>query len=252
MHASKREAGILEAVRLQRTCSVAELARRFEVSGETVRRDIRALESRGLVVKVHGGVELADHFTEPSFRNRMLERREAKQRIAAVAAAQIGNGDSLMLDAGSTTAYVARALLEHADLLAITNSLEIARTLSGRHRVCMAGGELRADDGAAFGASAVAFVERFQVRHAILSVASVSGAGTFADLHLRDSEVSRAMMARAERTIVVADAAKMGRGAAVRVCDASDVDMLITDRPPPRDLMRRLRDERVEVLVAGD
>ena len=252
MHASKRETRILEAVRLQNTCSVSELATRLSVSSETIRRDIRTLEDRGLVLKVHGGVVLPDRLAEPPFQSRMLEHKKAKQRIAALTAAQIGDGDSLMMDTGSTTVYVALALRDHRDLLAITNSLEIARMLSGHHRVYMAGGELRADDGATFGANAIAFIEQFHVQHAILSISSISGAGAFADTYLCERELSRTVMAHADRTIVVADCSKFRHKAAIRVCDAEEVDMLITDAPPPPALLRRLRDAGVEVLVAGD
>lgn len=252
MLSSRRQSEILEAVRLRGACSIGELAERFSVSNETIRRSIKPLVSRGLVLKVHGGVVLPDGVQEPPYQRRMLERREAKQRIAALAAQQIRDRDSVMLDTGSTTAYVALALVHHPNLVVVTNSVEIARTLASRNgnRVYMAGGELRADDAAAFGPGAQDFVRQFEVQHAVLSIGAITRSGAFMNFHLCEGEFSRAVIAQAERTIVVADQSKFGRKAVVKVCDAERVDTLVTDAKPPAPLARRLEQAGTRVLVA--
>lgn len=252
MLSSRRQSEILEAVRLRGACSIGELAQRFDVSGETIRRSIKPLVSQGLVLKVHGGVVLPDGMREPPYQRRMLEQREAKQRIAALVAQRIRDRDSIMLDTGSTTAYVALALVHHSNLVVVTNSVEIARTLASRNgnRVYMAGGELRGDDAAAFGPGAQDFVRQFEVQHAILSIGAITGSGAFMNFHLCEVEFSRAVMEQAERTIVVADHLKFGRKAVVKVCDAEQVDTLVTDAKPPGRLSRRLAQAGVRVLLA--
>ena len=247
---SARQANILKALGQSGACSVNELAAQLAVSDETIRRDVKAMAGRGLVERVHGGVVLPQPLSEPAFQKRMARHAEEKRRIARLAAAQIRDGDSLMLDTGSTTAYVARALAEHKDLLVVTNCTEIATRLAGRNRVYLAGGELRADDGAVFGAAATRFVEQFRTRYAVLSIGAVDPADGLMDFHLQEAEFSRALMQRAERTLVVTDHTKFGGHAPVRVCGFEEIDLLITDRAPPPELAQRIADARVRLLVA--
>jgi len=252
MFSTKRESEILQAVRLQGSCSIGELAARFGVSEETIRRSVKPLVSKGLVSKVHGGIVLPDRLKEPPFQRRMLEHKEAKQRIATALAEQIKDGDSLMFDTGSTTAYAALALANHSNLVIITNSVEIARTLASRNgnRVYMAGGELRADDGAAFGPAAQDFVRRFHVDYAILSIGAINDAGVCMDFHLCEGEFSRAVIEQSDQVVIVADRSKFGARAPVKVCEAAEVDMLVTDRALPRRFAQKFRQSNVRVVAA--
>ena len=251
MTVTSRSAEILRFVRLHGSCRIMDLAEALGVSDETIRRNIRPLVNRGMVLKVHGGIMLPDRMGEPSFRNRMQENREIKQRIAAIAARQIKDGDSIILDGGATTAYVALALTGHRNLQVATNSTDIARTLVGRgdNSVYMAGGELRADDAAAFGVRACEFVRQFHVRHAILSVTAVNGWG-FMDQNPCEAEFAQAVMTQAERLIVVADHTKFGRDGFVRVCGLEQADVVITDKDPPASVAKQLARADVEVLIA--
>jgi DeoR family glycerol-3-phosphate regulon repressor len=251
MAVTNRSAEILRLVRLHGTCRINDLAEQLRVSDETIRRNIRPLVNKGLVLRVHGGIMLPDRMGELPFQSRLQENRQIKERIAALAAEQIKDGDSLMLDGGATNAHVALALTGHRDLQVVTNSTEIGRTLAARdaNRVHVTGGELRADDLSTFGATALAFVRDFHVRHAILSIAAINGWG-FMNHHPCESEFARAVMAQAERVIVVADEGKFGRDGFVKVCNLDEVDMLVTDAEPPASLAKQLADAEVEVLVA--
>ncbi len=231
---------------------MAGLAEQLAVSGETIRRDIKTMANKGLVERVHGGVVLPDLFREPAFQKRLERNAEAKRAIARTAAAQVRNGDSLMLDTGSTTAYVARALTELSDLMVVTNCADIARTLAvnSRNKVYLAGGEIRADDTAVFGPSAIRFVEQFRVRYAILSIAAIDPDDGFMDFHLSEREFSRAVMARANQVMVVADHSKFALRAPVKVCDFAEVGALITNQPPPAPAAERLAEAGVMLIVA--
>jgi DeoR family glycerol-3-phosphate regulon repressor len=231
-------------------CSISDLARQLAVSDETIRRDVKAMAGKGLVERVHGGAALPQLLSEPAFAKRMERHAAAKQRIALSAAAQVRNGDSLILDAGSTTAYVARALGDHSNLLVVTNCTDIARTLVARNRVYLAGGELHADDGAVFGDTAYRFVEQFRVDHAVLSIGAIDHEDGLMNFHVQEAEFSRAVMRRAMRTIVVADHSKFASHAPVKVCGFADIDLLITDRPPPADLVGRLSAAGSKTLIA--
>lgn len=250
---TRRQSEILRLVRLRGACTIGDLARRLSVSDETIRRTVKPLVSDGLLARVHGGITLPEAGHEPPFHRRMQGNTEAKQRIAERVAARISNGDSLMLDCGSTTAFVARALSQHSGLTVVTNSAEIARTLStnASNKVFMAGGELRSDDTAALGQEALSFVRRFHVRHAILSIGALALDGTLMVYHLAEAEFSRAIMEQAEHIIVAADASKFGRPSLVRICGPDAVDLLVTDQAPPADLARALDHAGVQTEIAA-
>jgi DeoR family transcriptional regulator, glycerol-3-phosphate regulon repressor len=252
MKRQSRHRAILEAVSLGGQARVLDLASRLRVSDETIRRDLKDLEAEGLVQKIHGAVIPPEPLGEPRFDRRMSQEAEAKKAIARLAAVQVRDGDAILLDTGSTTAYVARALHGHRNLLVVTNSVDIARTLATRNgnRVYMAGGELRADDGAALGVSATAFVQQFRVRLCFLSIGAIDLEDGLMDFHLEEAEFSRVAIRRAERTIIVADHTKFGRRALVSVCPLSAVQTLITDEPLRASFQDRLRRAEATVLIA--
>ncbi|QYK39844.1 MAG: DeoR/GlpR transcriptional regulator [Paracoccaceae bacterium] len=231
---TKRHGAILKLLEAHGSLSVAALSRDLGVSAETARRDIRALVEAGAAVRVHGAVGLAGRIGEAPFDRRMRENAAAKRAIARALAARVGDGESLMLDTGTTTSFVARELLGHRRLTVVTNSSDIARTLAtvNGNRVFMAGGELRGDSGAALGASALAFVRSFAAQHAIISAGAVDASGVM-DFDMQEAEFARAMLDCAERRLVVTDASKFGRRGLVRVAGFDRIDEMVTDRAPP-------------------
>ncbi|MFV2031807.1 MAG: DeoR/GlpR family DNA-binding transcription regulator [Gammaproteobacteria bacterium] len=253
MRLHKRQNEILATVRSSGACSIVELATLLEVSDETIRRNIKPLVLQGLVEKVHGGIVFKQK-QEPPFERRMNEQIEEKKRISALLFEIIKDGDSIMLDTGSTTAYVARALGDHHNLSVVTNCTEIARTLAreSSNRVHICGGALRSDDWAIFGSSAINFVRQFHVSYAILSIGGVTDTGEFMDYHLEEAEFSQAVIQQAKKTIVVADHTKFGSRNFVKVCDFEQVDMLISDRMPPGNIRRKFSEAGVAVIVPKD
>jgi DeoR family glycerol-3-phosphate regulon repressor len=251
MHRTARQTAIMSEITGTGSCSVADLARRLDVSGETIRRDIKRMASQGLLRKVHGGATLPGALHEASFDQRMSQNAAAKEAIARTAAAHIADGETLSFDTGSTTACVARALTGRRDLTVVTNSLDIARALAGTSRVFMAGGEMNAELGAGLGATAVEFVAQFRVRTAFLSAGAIDAEDGLTDFDMAEAQFSRALIEAAERVIVVADHSKFGKRALVRACEIEAIDMLITDAPPPQDLANRLEEAGVVVEVAG-
>jgi len=255
MRLQKRQNEILASVKSRGACSIVELAQQLEVSDETIRRNIKPLVREGLVEKVHGGIVLSQkQEPEPPFAKRMNERVEAKKLISTLVAGIIEDGDSIMLDTGSTTAYVARALSEHRNLSVVTNCTEIARTLAREpsNRVHICGGALRVDDWATFGSAAIDFVRQFHVNCAILSIGGVTDGGAFMDYHLEEAEFSRAVIAQAKKTIVVADHSKFGNSNFIKVCDFDRVDMVIVDQAPPANINAAFDEAGVVVIDAQE
>lgn len=253
MDYSPRYGRILGLLSERGTIGVDELAQHLEVSIETVRRDVKALAGRGDIVRMRGAVGLPSAVSEAPFERRMRENRQAKEAIARLAAATIRDGESVMLDTGTTTSILARALLDHRRLTVVTNSSDIARTLAtvNGNKVYMAGGELRSDSGAALGFSAIEFVNRFSVDHAVISAGAVNAATGVMDYDLEEAQFGQAVLARGRRRVVVTDASKFGQKGLVRVCTLSQFDELVANRPPPDDLAEALRQADVTVRSCG-
>ncbi|MBS7537975.1 DeoR/GlpR family DNA-binding transcription regulator [Ancylobacter lacus] len=247
----KRQSDILHAVRESGSYSITDLAERLAVSTETIRRNIRPLIENGSLLRFHGGIMDPDHQDEPPFQRRMQVNRESKRRVAALVRGMIHDGDSLILDNGTTTTYVAEALRDHSGLVAVTNSAQIACRLSSRNnnRVFMAGGELSGDDAAAFGAGSLDFLRQFEVKYALISVAGVTGRGDLVDFHLFEAEFSRAAMKQARETWVIADTSKFGRDAPVRVCDLAAIDVIVSDGAPSPEFARLCRQADVRLVT---
>ena len=247
---SRHENEILQTVRSRGSCTIMELASLLSVSDETVRRHVQPLVKKGLVHRVHGGVVLPEQ--EAPFRRRLGENQQAKQLIASSAASLINNGDSLFIDSGTTTNYVAMALGSHRNLSIVTNSVEIARILATRNNnsVYIAGGELRSDDAASFGKAAVDFIQQFDVRHTILSIGAMNANGVFFNFHLEEAQISQAGIACAEQVVMVADHSKYSRKGLVKVCDLHDVDILVSDKAPPKSLSKTAVQTKTRILVA--
>lgn len=242
----------MRMVRAQKTCTIGELAEALDVSDETIRRNIKPLIAEGLVLKVHGGIVLPTHLDEPPFQQRILKNREAKQAIAAHLSQLIKDGDTLIIDGGTTCVHVAHALCQHNRLTVVTNSAEVARILAPRNdnKVFITGGELRPDDSSAFGEVALAFIRQFRVRYAIVSVSCVTADGAFMYSQLCDAEFSRAALAQAEQRVVVADLAKFGQSALVTGFGPESVDRLVTDGEPVPALMQVFAQTDLEVSWA--
>jgi DeoR family glycerol-3-phosphate regulon repressor len=252
MFTTRRQSEILKTVQNLGSCSIAELASSIGVSDETIRRNLKPLSDNGLVLRVHGGVTLPDMLHEAPFQKRIQENSEAKRQIAKIVAKEIQDGDTIILDCGSTTTFVARALRDRKNLIVVTNSAEVARTLATNesNRVFMAGGELRSDDTASLGPSALQFVRQFKVRHAIITVGGISKDGSLMVFHPEEAEFSRVIISCAENVIVAADHSKFQGQGLVRICGPASVDMLVTDKPVPANILQKMQLENLEIKIA--
>ena len=172
-HSTHREVELLDRLRaMGGSARTAVLAEALDVSEETVRRTVKALAKSGVVQRVHGGVYLANTEALAPVVTRLGKRPEEKARIAAAAAELIPSGSCVFLDVGSTTAFVAQNLRNHRDMTVVTNGLHAAQALSdiNNNRVFLAGGELQAVSSGVFGPETIAFVERFNLDVAVISV----------------------------------------------------------------------------------
>jgi DeoR family glycerol-3-phosphate regulon repressor len=250
---SKRHAEILRLVEEAGTITIADLATKLDVSLETVRRDVKPLTRDGSVLKMHGAIGLPSFVGEAPFERRMRENADAKRAIARAVAATIRDGESVMLDTGTSTSFLARELTGHRRLTVVTNSSDIARTLAtvNGNKVYMAGGELRSDSGASFGMMAIEFIGRFNVIHAVISTGAVDAERGIMDHELDEAEFARVVLTRGSRRVVVTDHSKFGKQGLVQVCGFGGFDELVTDRAPTPEIAAKLQEAGARVTVAG-
>jgi DeoR family glycerol-3-phosphate regulon repressor len=249
---NSRQEQLVERLRRDRLLSVSALAEALEVSTETIRRDVRALAAKGVLVKQHGNVLWPENRDDEPLQRRMAANMGAKKRIAQAIAREIKDGESLLIDSGSTTMYVAEALRGHRNLTVVTISAPIAQMLAPGegNRVFLAGGEVRADDCAAYGPACLAYLGQFSAETAILSAAAISREFGVMDHHMCEVEVCRVLVERAERVIVAADHTKFSAKGLIAACPLAEIDLVVTDAAPPADLAATFEGADVELLIS--
>ncbi|MDJ0739652.1 MAG: DeoR/GlpR family DNA-binding transcription regulator [Gammaproteobacteria bacterium] len=249
---SPRQTEIVKLARGTGRVTVDDLVTRFEVTPQTIRKDLNELCDLGVLQRFHGGAMFAAGVANVGYESRRHISSDAKRRIGERTAQLIPNNCSLFINIGTTTEEVARALHAHHGLMVITNNLNVAQLLRGyaNIEVIVAGGVLRHTDGGIVGEATVDFIRQFKVDFAVLGVSGIDTDGALLDYDFREVSVSRAIMAASRRAILVADAMKFSRSAPVRVGHISDVDYLVTDQWPEPGVARICADNDVSVELA--
>ena len=248
-----RQLNLLEAVRARGSVTVEQLADKLGVTLQTVRRDVQQLADAGLLTRFHGGVRVPSSTIENiAHRQRENLHSEAKARIARAVATEIPDGCSLILNIGTTTEAVAKALLQHKGLRVITNNLNVATILSSNTHceVIVAGGVVRASDRGIIGEAAVDFMRQFRVDIALIGISGIESDGSLRDYDYREVKVSQAIIASAREVWLAADHSKFNRPAMVEVARLSQLDRLFTDTLPPEPFPLQLADAQVRCDIA--
>ena len=237
-----RRMRICDMVRNEGYVPIDALARRFDVTPQTIRRDINALAEEGLLQRHHGGAGLPSTIENLAYRTRQSLFAEAKRRIAQLAAQQIPDGAE----------EVAKALIHHKNLSVITNNLNVAAIFSDVESgdVTIAGGLVRKRDRGIMGEATLDFIRQFKVDFGVIGISGIELDGSLLDFDYREVQVAKAIIANARQIILVADHTKFGRSAMVRVGSVAQVDALITDRSPPPALTEVLAEKGTRLYIA--
>jgi DeoR family glycerol-3-phosphate regulon repressor len=253
MTLNPRQRRLLDAVRHHLTVSVEDLAQQLDVTPQTVRRDVKLMEEAKLLARYHGGVGLPSSVENIDYSQRQILNIDAKRRIAVAVARQVPPGCSLMINIGTTTEEVARALLHHERLHVVTNNLNVASILSDHPscEVILAGGVVRGRDRGIVGEATIDFIRQFKVDIGIIGISSIEPDGSLRDFDSREVKVAQAIIEQSREVWLVADRDKFGRQALVRMAHLSQIDMLFTDARPPEAMAKVLKEAQVKVVVAS-
>jgi DeoR/GlpR family transcriptional regulator of sugar metabolism len=250
---ARRRFELIRLAQRQGQLSVAELSSQFGVSADTIRRDLDLLSVRGFVRRTHGGAVPADYLVQggSTSAQRIGSRIAEKTRIARCAAELIQDGESLILNGGSTTRLFAFELAGKKNLTVITNALGIPAALSREvvRDIVVVGGEYRAESHSTVGSVAFCGAIAVSADSAILGVGGVTQNGLSIGL-LQDATMAASMIAAARRTIVLADSSKFNHQLLGQIATLDQIDILVTDAEPPRDLFNALEELEVQVLIA--
>jgi DeoR family transcriptional regulator of aga operon len=236
---------------------VADLSARFRVSEVTVRGDLDVLAERGELRRIRGGaMPLLLPASERSFEEMKNARSDEKTLIGQAAASLISPGETLILDVGTTTTAVARALLQRTDLhdvVIFTNALNIALELEHaipRFTVVLTGGTLRPQQHSLVDPLGTLMFERLRVHTVILGCNGVEPAGGVTNVNLPETEIKRRMLSAARRRFLVADGSKIGEVGLAYMCAVDEIDLLITDSSADPAQLAALRERGLEIMLA--
>jgi DeoR family glycerol-3-phosphate regulon repressor len=249
---SERQNEILAVAKTIGRVGVDELANRFAVTPQTIRRDLNELCDRSLMMRVHGGAIVSSSIENLSYEARRQIAAESKRAIGVAAAALAPDNCSLFINVGTTTEEVARALANRKDLLVITNNINVALTLypHASIKVIIAGGPVRRTDGAVVGNAAVDLIRQFRVDCAVIGASAIDEDGTLLDFDPLEVNVSRAIIENARRVVLVSDQTKVGRAAPVKIGHMDQIDAFVTDRLVSEKLRAVCAQSGVEVIEA--
>lgn len=230
-----RHSEILNRARRDGKVTVEGLAAAFDVTLQTIRRDLSELADAGRLERVHGGAVLPSGLTNIGYEDRRRLNNDSKSRIGQACAGQIKNGSALFIGIGTTCEAVARALVHHDGLLVMTNNLNAVPILSANPtcKVLVTGGTLRSADAGLVGAQTAASARQFKFDLAVIGCSALDASGDLFDYDLDEVIVSQTVIENSHATALVADAAKFSRSAPARIGSLCDLSLFCTDSNPP-------------------
>jgi len=253
MKQTERHARIIEIVSSSGFATIEELASKFNVTPQTIRRDLKELDNDKKIQRFHGGAGLNSTTLNTSYSNRKVAFLDEKQSIAKQVAQEIPNHSSIFINIGTTTEAIAQALLNHNDLTIITNNLHVASIMSTKDdfKIIIAGGVVRNKDGGVMGEATVDFVSQFKVDYAIIGISGIDDSGDLLDFDYQEVRVSKAIINNSRNVFLAADHSKFGRDAMTRLGNISQVHHVFTSANPPERIMTILENNNIQLSVSS-
>lgn len=252
MNAETRQQQILEQLARRGEASIAELSARFDVSEMTIRRDLNQLAAAGVIVRTHGGAApAASGSFEPPFGLRSRTNSEFKRQIAIAVAKQVLDGQTVILDGGTTGLAIAEELVGRNITVCALN-LRVADILSAESatRVMIPGGLIRTGESSIVGSEAERALQNFRYDLYVMTASAVDASAGFTEWNIEDAAIKRASLAASRRTIAAVDSSKFGREAFARICGLDQVAAVITDSAISSEQKRDFTVSGTELLIA--
>jgi DeoR/GlpR family transcriptional regulator of sugar metabolism len=253
MIVEERRQKVLDLVNERGFVGLSELARTLNTSESTIRRDLKYWDAHGLLKRTHGGATFReDALGMPALEERTAREIDEKRQIAQIAATRIQDGESILIDGGTTTLELARLLVGRR-LQIVTNSLPVANLFASSRDtdLVILGGYVYPRTGVALGPLTIRTLEEVHVHQAFISVGGITAKGLF-NSNLLLVETERAMMRSADEVVVLADHTKIGKTALAFLCELNQIDTLVVDRAVQPEQRGLIQQADVRLIVAGE
>lgn len=246
---NERRELILEELITSGTVYVSELARKYQVTYETIRKDLSQLEKKGFLVKCHGGATLKQGALENPFQIREKENASLKKSIAQKALALLPDNCSMIIGTGSTTLELAKLLVYRSDFKIFTDSLPVANTLiSSKNQVFLFGGELRDKSSSVFGGWALSMINEIQVDICFLGTDGFSNLNGPSSPSSSDAFIDKAIIAHADKKYILGDYTKFSRKSLYKICDWNQITAFITNHQADATQVAKLNNKTKVIL----
>lgn len=251
MLAIERRNVILTKLQAEKKVVVSDLSEQFQVTEETIRRDLEKLENEGLAKKTYGGAVLNESLNiDLPYIVRKKANVSGKQYIADIIGDMIEDGDHIILDGSSTALFVSKRIKEKKNITVITNSVEILLELSDRKdwKILSTGGSLKEGGLSLVGYQAERMISTFHVDYAVFSSKGVDMENGVTDSNESDAQIKKLILKAANKRILAVDSSKFDKTSFTKICELSDVDMIVTDSEPDESWKQALQSAAVELI----
>lgn len=248
---AERRQKILDLLNVENRVLVSDLSRRFSISEVTIRNDLAELEHQGLLERIHGGaISTKRRYYNMTLTERSQANVENKRSIALCAASMVNDGETLLINAGTTTLLVAIELKKKRNLKVVTNSIPIAQAIdeSDTNSVILLGGKMNGHYLFTYGTDAMQQLQHYRADRLILSVDGVEPGSGISTYHYEESELDRLMIERSNSVTVVADTSKIGVESFVNIAGFDAIDTLITNSGISESVLRTMKARGLEVV----
>lgn len=235
----------------EKSAKVEELAKEFNASNSTIRRDLKKLEEQSMLERIHGGAILRSSTSSEmkAFEKRIINQKE-KKHIGKIAKKYIIDGDSILLDSGSTVLEVANNLIEFNDLTVITYDLRIALDIELTYdsKLFVTGGERRNGFEVVYGVECVDYIKKLHVDKAFLGADAIDLNKGITNAHFPEVPIKKEIIRSADTVILVADSSKFNKQALIKVCELDEIDIIITDSEIDRNIYKKIKEKGVDII----
>jgi len=252
MFPEERKSKILESLNKYGKVKVCDLSHQYEVSEVTIRRDLQELEEDELIQRVHGGAVLNDNTKfEPTFSEKIDKFYDEKESVGKLAASIIVDGDTIVLDAGTTTLSIAKHIIAK-NITVLTNSVDVAYELAKKQdvEVIVTGGKLRWKTRAMVGPVADNTIKSFRVDKAFIGTNGLCIINGLTTPNIIEANTKREMIKIAKQTIVVCDHTKFNAVSFAKIVDLNNIDIIITDKQLDNELLKKFEEKDVKIMTA--
>jgi DeoR family glycerol-3-phosphate regulon repressor len=249
-----RHQKIIEIVNKDGYASTESLVECLNVSPQTIRRDLNELADENKLRRHHGGATTPLSSENTAYNTRKSMQLHEKDSIAEALVKYIPNGATLFIDIGTTPESVAKELVKHhKDLRIVTNNINVATILmrNDDFKVILAGGEVRNKDGGIVGEATLDFIKQFRLDFGILGISGIDYDGSLLDFDYHEVRVKKAIIENSRSVYLAVDHTKFGRSAMVKLGNIAELDMLITDQPPPEEITALLKQHDIPYKVVS-